>query len=103
MEMAGFEPVKACSTSSNCDLNSDTFLYILAIAKLAHGEGRLTDEFTCIEQNDPTSTDMSLSTSHYPGTDFSRISFSFLVFVVVVDARVIQLGSPLLRMARTRS
>ena len=49
MEMAGFEPVKACSTSSNCDLNSDTFLYILAIAmsaqygcvkvKLAHGEG----------------------------------------------------------------
>ncbi len=39
MEMASFEPVKVCSMSSNCDLNSDTFLYILAIAKLAHGEG----------------------------------------------------------------
>ena len=45
----------------------------------------------------------NMRTAYYPCTDFSRNSFSFLVFVVMIDARVIQLGSPLARMARTRS
>ena len=45
----------------------------------------------------------NISTAYYPCTDFSRNSFSFLVLMVMVDARVIQLGSPLARIARTRS
>ena len=68
---------------------------------------RKTSSIMCVKTKHRLPTVMGLqaneSTAYYLCTDFSRNSFSFLVFVVTVDARVIQLGSPLARIARTRS
>ena len=48
-------------------------------------------------------TALSKSTNVYACTNFSQVSLSFLLCVVIVDARVTQLGSLLPQIERTRS